>query len=161
MASTAIDLIITYRIIRTLVLPFDKTDAFKRGIIDADGKVLRKARTLSDRKAKSAYTLFHRFVFNLKRILKKVGLGSRLGSFAAALAILIKEDNRYAEHKSAIEQGVITVLKEMNVYDDLLEECQTINEDKQEGEPFITAFGFDVYEVDGKMVAEGNYAETL
>ena len=155
MASTAIDLIITYRIIRTLVLPFDKTDAFKRGIIDADGKVLRKARTLSDRKDKSAYTLF------LKRILKKVGLGSRLGSFAAALAILIKEDNRYAEHKSAIEQGVITVLKEMNVYDDLLEECQTINEDKQEGEPFITAFGFDVYEVDGKMVAEGNYAETL
>ena len=115
MASTAIDLIITYRIIRTLVLPFDKTDAFKRGIIDADGKVLRKARTLSDRKDKSAYTLFHRFVFNLKRILKKVGLGSRLGSFAAALAILIKEDNRYAEHKSAIEQGVITVLKEMNV----------------------------------------------
>ena len=41
--STSIDLIITYRIIRTLVLPFDKTDAFKRNIIDADNKVLSKS----------------------------------------------------------------------------------------------------------------------
>ena len=44
----------------------------------------------------------HRFVFNLKRILQKVGLGSRLGSFAVALALLIKEDKSYAQHKDSI-----------------------------------------------------------
>ena len=35
--------------------------------------------------------MLHRFVFNLKRILQKVGLGSRLGSFAVALALLLKK----------------------------------------------------------------------
>ena len=29
--------------------------------------------------------------------MKKVGLGSRLGSFAVALALLIKEDRSYAQ----------------------------------------------------------------
>ena len=43
--------------------------------------------------------MLHRFVFNLKRILQKVGLGSRLGSFAVALILLIKEDKTYAQHK--------------------------------------------------------------
>ena len=34
--------------------------------------------------------MLHRFVFNLKRILAKVGLGSRLGSFAVASSIINK-----------------------------------------------------------------------
>ena len=45
--------------------------------------------------------MLHRFVFNLKRILKKVGLGSRLGSFVA-LKLLIKEDKSMAQHKDLI-----------------------------------------------------------
>ena len=42
----AIDLLITYRVIKLLVTPFEKTKAFEYGIIDKNGKVLRKARTL-------------------------------------------------------------------------------------------------------------------
>ena len=39
----AIDLFVTYRFIKLLVTPFDKTPAFKLGIIDAEGKrVMRK-----------------------------------------------------------------------------------------------------------------------
>ena len=34
----AIDLFVTYRFIKLLVTPFDKTEAFKLGIIDKDGK---------------------------------------------------------------------------------------------------------------------------
>ena len=33
----AIDLFVTYRFIKLLVTPFEKTDAFKLGIIDKDG----------------------------------------------------------------------------------------------------------------------------
>ena len=33
----AIDLFVTYRFIKLLVTPFDKTEAFKLGIIDAKG----------------------------------------------------------------------------------------------------------------------------
>ena len=39
----AIDLLITYRVIKMLVTPFEKTEAYKLGIIDKNGKVLRKA----------------------------------------------------------------------------------------------------------------------
>ena len=53
----AIDLLITYRVIKMLVTPFEKTEAYKLGIIDKNGKVLRKARTLSTAKEKDNYTL--------------------------------------------------------------------------------------------------------
>jgi len=40
--SRAIDFLITYRVIKLLVTPFNKTKAYERGIIDADGKNLIK-----------------------------------------------------------------------------------------------------------------------
>ena len=55
--SRAIDLLITYRVVKMLVTPFNKTDAFKRGIIDKDGKVLKKNKTLRDLKDKKSYTI--------------------------------------------------------------------------------------------------------
>ena len=156
--SRAIDLIITYRVVKMLVTPFEKFEAFKRGIIDADGKVLKKFREVkgTDRRH---YTMLHRFVFNLKRILKKVGLGSRLGSFAVALALLIKEDKSYAQHKDSIEAAVVTYLKEENLYNMLLNEIREIPEISSE--PYMTCFGIDVYEKDKELVAEDEYAKTL
>ena len=156
--SRAIDLIITYRVVKMLVTPFEKTQAFKRGIIDADGKVLRKFKTIKGIERKH-YTMLHRFVFNLKRILKKVGLGSRLGSFGVALALLIKEDKSYLQHKDAIESAVITYLKEENLYNMLLNEIREIPEIP--GEPYMTCFGVDVYDRNGELVSEDEYAKTL
>ena len=156
--SRAIDLLITYKVIRTLVTPFDRMEAFKRGIIDKDGKVLIKMRDVKggDRKH---YTILHRFVFNLKRILKKVGLGSRLGSFGVALALLIKEDKSYINHKDAIESAVVTYLKEQNLYNEILKESQEIPEINDE--PFMTCFGVDIYEKGDELVSEYEYAKTL
>ena len=91
--SRAIDLLITYRVIKMLVTPFDSTDAYKLGIIDKNGKVLRKAKTLKTPKEKDAYTLLHRFVFNLKRLINIVPGGkSKLGTYAAALGLLLREN---------------------------------------------------------------------
>ena len=88
----AIDLLITYRVIKMLVTPFEQTDAYKMGIIDKNGKVLRKAKTLTTGKEKDAYTLLHRFVFNLKRLVNLIPGGkSKLGTYAAALGLLLKE----------------------------------------------------------------------
>ena len=92
MASRAVDLLIAYRVIKLLVTPFKNSEAFKAGIIDDKGKVLKPYRLLKSTKEKSSYTMLHRFVFNMKRILGKVGLGSKLGSFAVALGLLLKED---------------------------------------------------------------------
>ena len=156
--SRAIDLIITYRVIKLLVTPFEKFKAFELGIIDADGKNLIKMKQVkgSDRKH---YTMLHRVVFNLKRILRKVGLGSRLGSFAVALALLIKEDKSMAVNKDLIEAAVITYLKEENLYDMLLNEVREIPDIKEE--PYMTCFGVSVYEQNGELVSEDNYAKTL
>ena len=156
--SRAIDLIITYRVVKLLVTPFEKQPAFKAGIIDKDGKVLRKYKTIKGGERKH-YTMLHRFVFNLKRILKKVGLGSRLGGFAVALALLIKEDKSMAVNKDLIESAVVTYLKEENLYDMLLNEVREIPDIKQE--PYMTCFGVSVYEQNGELVSEDNYAKTL
>ena len=141
-----------------LVTPFKKFKAFELGIIDEKGKSLRKMKEVKGSERKH-YTMLHRFVFNLKRILQKVGLGSRLGSFAVALALLIKEDKTYAQHKDSIESAVITYLKEENLYDMLLNEVREIPEIS--GEPYMNCFGIDVYERDNELVAEDEYAKTL
>ena len=156
--SRTIDALITYRVVKLLVTPFERTEAFKRGIIDKDGNVLIKFKDV-EYKDKKHYSLLHRFVWNIKRLMKKVGLGSRLGTFGAALALLIKEDSSYATHKDAIESAVITYLKEENLYDEILNESRNIPE--IDATPYMTCFGVDIYERDGELVSEYDYAKTL
>ena len=161
MANRAVDLVITYRVVKLLATPFEKQEAFKYGIIDKDGKVLRKFRTLKTTAEKKAYTMLHRFVFNLKRILQKAGLGGRLGTFAVALATLLREDKNYVEHKSLIESAVISYLKETNQYDDLLNEEGEVMTFEPEQKAFCNCFGIDVYEIEDKLISENEYAKTL
>ena len=156
MASRAIDLVITYRIIKLLVTPFERQEAYKQGIIDKDGNVLRKFNTLKTTAEKKSYTMLHRFVFNLKRILKRVGLGGRLGSFAVALALLLRENKEYEQHKILIESAIISYLKETKQYDNLLNEQGEVKP-VYEQEPFMTCFGIDVYEKDGELYSEDQY----
>ena len=66
MASRLVDTLITYRVIKLLVTPFERQEAFKQSIIDKDGNVLKKNRELKTNDEKKAYTYLHRFVFNLK-----------------------------------------------------------------------------------------------
>ena len=156
--SRAIDLIITYRVVKMLVTPFEKFKAFELGIIDEDGKSLRKMKEVKGSERKH-YTMLHRFVFNLKRILQKVGLGGGLGSFAVALALLIKEDKSMSQHKDLIESAVVKYLKEENLYDMMLNEVREMPEINDE--PYMTCFGMNVYEKDGELVSEDNYAKAL
>ena len=161
MASRGIDFLITYRVVKLLVTPFEKQEAFKTGIIDKNGKVLKKYKTLKTAKERKSYTLLHRFVFNLKRILQKVGLGGKLGSFAVALALLIREDKRYAEHQPLIERTIIKYLKENNLYEEVMMEETEIPTFEPEEQVFCNCFGVDVYEKDGDLISEYEYAKTL
>ena len=159
MASRAIDLLIAYRVIKLLVTPFEKTDAFKQCIIDKDGNVLKKYRTLQSSNEKQAYTMLHRFVFNLKRILAKVGIRGALGSFAVAAALLFKENKEFVKYKSLIESTILKHLKETNQYDDFLAEHRNMSEINDES--IGTYFGVDVYDRNGELVSEFDYAKTL
>jgi len=156
MANRAVDLIITYRVVKLLVTPFERQEAFKYGIIDKDGNVLKKYKTLQTTNEKNAYTILHRFVFNLKRILKRVGLGGRLGSFAVALALLLRENKEYEQHKVLLESTIISYLKETNQYENLLNEQGEVKT-SYEQEPVMTCFGIDIYEKDGELFSEDKY----
>ena len=150
-----IDTLITYRILKLMVTPWERQEAFKRGIIDKDGNVLRKRKELKEPNDKKAYTILHRFVFNMKRLLKRVGLGSRFGSFAAALAMVLKEDKNLLLHKDTIEASVITYLKETNQYEQLLNEVREIPD--IDDEPVMTCLGIDIYEKNNQLVSEMDY----
>lgn len=152
MANRLIDLLITYRIVKLLSTPFDKQEAFKFGIIDKDGKVLRKASKLNTEAERDSYTVLHRFVFNMKRIIAKFGISGTLGSFAVALAFILKENKELQEHKSILESSVITYLKEINLYEQVFKNSTVIKELNEE--PFMNCFGVDVYEKDGELISE-------
>jgi len=87
--SRVADLYYTYRFIKVLTTPWKDTDAYELGLIDGNGKSIRKAKTSEE---KDAYTVFFRLAFNFKRILEKLPFGkSRLSSYAAALFLLREE----------------------------------------------------------------------
>jgi hypothetical protein len=120
MASPAIDAFITFRFLKLLVTPFDKTEAFKFGIIDKSGKVLRKYKTLERIEERKAYTILHRLVFNIKRLLEKLPGGkTKLASYAAALFLIKEHVNEYHDSDGKlIEKEFYKYLKD----NDLLEE---------------------------------------
>ena len=155
--SRVVDALIAYRLLKLLVTPFNKTKAYKMGIIDDKGKVLIKkrdfAREIPSNKRSEAinsYTLLIRFVFNLKRLLSKVGVRGPLGSAAAAAIAFFREENQY---NSEIEKQVYKHLKEQGFEFD-------VNENY--GEPIPHGkynVNKDIYDLEGEVVI--NKGETI
>ena len=119
----AIDLFVTYRFIKLLVTPFEKTEAFKLGIIDVKGnRVLpppiagvRQTRPepLRTSEEKNAYTILHKLVFNIKKIFGKVpGLRTKLGTYAAALFLLKDTFKESVDDPDVFEKEFMKYLKE-------------------------------------------------
>ena len=114
----AIDLFVTYRFIKLLVTPFEKTEAFKLGIIDKDGKRAlvpgtNSPTTLNTIDEKNAYTILHKLVFNIKKIFGKVpGLRTKLGTYAAALFLLKDTFKEHVDDPDVFEKEFMKYLKE-------------------------------------------------
>ena len=155
--SRVVDALIAYRLLKLLVTPFNKTKAYKMGIIDDKGKVLIKkrdfAREIPSNKRSEAinsYTLLIRFVFNLKRLLSKVGVRGPLGSAAAAAIAFFREENQY---NPEIEKQVYKHLKAQGFEFD-------VNENY--GEPIPHGkynVNKDIYDLEGDIVI--NKGETI
>jgi len=87
--SQASDVYSSLRFLRLLTTRWEDTNAFKYGIVDKDGKQLIKSKDVPP-EHKKYYTLFHRLVFNIKRLLQKVPIvgHSILPNYASALMLL-------------------------------------------------------------------------
>lgn len=143
----AIDLFVTYRFIKLLVTPFDKTEAYKLGIIDAQGnRVLpppkngirqTKPEPLRTSEEKNAYTILHKLVFNIKKIFDKVpGLRTRLGTYAAALFLLKDTFKESVDDPDVFEREFMKYLKEQGyeIDDTIMEEVIGFGEVLPKGE---------------------------
>ena len=145
-----IDALIAYRLLKLLVTPFKKTKAYQMGIIDDKGKVLIKAKQFQksfpsnkQQEAKKAYTLLIRFIFNLKRILGKVGIRGPLGSAAAAAIAFFREQNDY---NPIIEKQVYKHIKEQGFEFDISE---NYGEPISHGKYIVNK---DIYDLEGDIV---------
>ena len=122
-----VDLASIMRIITLITIPFKHWSAYKTGIIDENGKTLKKRRDRKTKEEKNSFTIFHRFVRNIKRIIGFIPFGKTiLGSLAASL-FLIRE---YQEHPFENEQRAL---------------IERFNKFWEENEDFITEL-YEVYE---------------
>lgn len=113
--SRFIDSIIAYRILRMLTTPFEETEAYRLGIIDAKGKELKRMNSLNSVSEKDAYSILTRMVFRVKRIIQKVPVeNKKLLSFAAALS-LIKEQLDKNEEPTNLEYLFLDRLEAENL----------------------------------------------
>jgi hypothetical protein len=118
-----VDSIIAFRVLHMLVQNFEDTPAYKLGIIDKNGKELKRMRDLNTVELRDAYTLLHRLIFRLKKIINKVPIeNKKLVSLAAAYA-LIKEELANGKESIDLEEKFLKRLDE-----DLTTEIQELTE---------------------------------
>ena len=120
----AIDLFVTYRFIKLLVTPFEKTAAYKLGIVDKTGHRIippkpatgpwnKTPAPLTTIEQKNAYTVLHKLVFNIKKLFGKVpGLRTKLGTYAAALFLLKDTFKESVDDPNVFEKEFMKYLKE-------------------------------------------------
>ena len=118
----AIDLFVTYRFIKLLTTPFNKTDAYKFGIIDDKGNRIREDNStrpkveLTTSQLKNSYTVLHKLVFNIKKIFSKLPLlKTKIGTYAAALFLLKDTFKEHMQDPDIFEKEFMKFLKENNV----------------------------------------------
>ncbi len=85
------DIYILYQLVKKLTTPFTKTEAYKRGIIDARGNVLRPYATLKDRRDKDAWSWLDILLNNLKRVFARLPNGQSVFFTTAAAIFLMRE----------------------------------------------------------------------
>ena len=112
------ELYFLFSFLKRLVTKFEKTDAYKLGIIDKNGKVLIKKRDFTTIEQRNAYTMMDTLIFNLKKLLGKIPFGkTTIATYAAALLLLREEKNlKILADEKILEE------KFSNLYEDILHE---------------------------------------
>ena len=97
-----VDMFLTYQFLKRINTPFEEWSAYKLGIIDKNGKVLKKRRQLKTAQQRAAWGYFDIVTTNLKKLLAKVPGGqSQTGTLAASYLLM-----RECEEKQLDEQQV-------------------------------------------------------
>tara|TARA_B000000565_G_scaffold101310_1_gene75443 strand:+ start:3637 stop:4221 length:585 start_codon:yes stop_codon:yes gene_type:complete len=123
-AMNVVDTVIVFRILKMMTRKWEEMDAYKFGLIDDNGKRIKSKKPKTSEE-KNSFTLLHRLVFNLKRVLELLPFGrTRLASYAASLALLKEHFNIDGE---SLERHFYQYLKENDLVLDLLEGHDNMN----------------------------------
>ena len=123
-AMNVVDTVIVFRILKMMTRKWEEMDAYKFGLIDDNGKRIKSKKPKTSEE-KNSFTLLHRLVFNLKRVLELLPFGrTRLASYAASLALLKEHFNIDGE---SLERHFYQYLKENDLVFDLLEGHDNMN----------------------------------
>jgi len=123
--NQVIDLAITYKFLKNLVTPFEKWPAYKLGIIDKDGNIIKQRRDRLKQEEKDALGYFDVVSLNLRKLLGKLPGGkSAIATYAAAYLLLkeypkknLKEGFEPSEQQVALmlQQAIKEVEEELAV----------------------------------------------
>lgn len=105
LTNRLMDTVYAYNFLKILTTDWKDFPAYKLGIIDDNGTIIKPYRKLSTAEEKSAYTMFDRLVWNLKKFISKLPGGkTKVGSYAAAFAFLKEELDKsdYSNKRKAI-----------------------------------------------------------
>ena len=94
-----IDLVFTYQLVKRLALPFNKWEAYKLGIIDEKGELLK---TPTDEERDKAWGYFDVIVWNIKKIITKFTGHSQLTA-ALVTMYLAKEGTPKKVNEALLE----------------------------------------------------------
>lgn len=122
-----IDNLLALRILWLLVTPFENTDAYKLGLIDAEGTRIKKAKTSEENNATS---MLHRLVWNIKKFINLVPGGkTKIGSMIAGYALVREciECNHYTPDLYQLSRLVESVQPELPP--DIIEMIEILTED--------------------------------
>ena len=175
MALGLADTFIAYKFIKILATRWHKQKAYKLGIIDKKGKRIDTPEAdEAVRNSGMAYTMMHRVIFNIKRLLSKLPGGkTRLGGFAAALWLLKEETKKMGlQDDTLIERTFLDYLSENGYEVDTLNESfenmdksispglYILNENKvvlnSKLESFDTCLGIPLFRLDDKVFTKDN-----
>lgn len=103
-----VDVYIVYQLVKRLVTPFEETAAFKLGIIDQNGTVLRPKSTLKTAQERQAWTWLDILMNNIKRIFAKIPGGrSKFFGYAASYFMLREPVAKLREASGLSEQQLL------------------------------------------------------
>ena len=154
-AMNVVDTVIVFRILKMMTRKWEEMDAFKFGLIDANGKRIKSVKPKTSEE-KNSFTLLHRLVFNLKRVLELLPFGrTRLASYAASLALL--KEHFEIDGKN-LEESFYTHLKENDLILDLLEGHDNMN-NLQKGKEY--ELRQSVWNEEDNIGYRGDYVQVL
>ena len=130
--SRIVNNVIAFKVLRMLVTNFTDTEAFKLGIIDHKGNTVRKTNQFTTDAERNAFNYLTRLVFNMKKLINKIGGENKLKSMAAALW-LIRENYESGSRTTSGLEAKYRKLMETNIH--LVEEEISVGRFlKEEGE---------------------------